>query len=144
MLSSDRGALRDVFYRAWAKQARGEPLEGIETLVAHIAGQHPEYHALLDDPGMNRDRDFQAGFSDTNPFLHMAMHIAIEEQIDIDQPRGIRARYQQLLTRWPDPHTVQHRMMDCLAETVRQVSQGGDPPDESGYLACLDRLSARG
>jgi len=71
----------------------------------------------------------------------MAMHIAIEEQITTDQPRGIRSRYQQLLARWPDPHTVQHRIMDCLSETVWQATRGGQAPEETGYLACLDRLA---
>jgi hypothetical protein len=142
MFSSDRGTMRDVFYRAWAKHARGETLEGIEALVITIAEQHPEYHTLLDDPDNSRDRDYRPEDGETNPFLHMAMHIAIEEQITTDQPRGIRNRYQQLLARWPDAHAVQHRMMDCLAETVWQAARGGQTPDESAYLSCLDRIAA--
>ncbi|MEK6550090.1 MAG: DUF1841 family protein [Pseudomonadota bacterium] len=141
MFSSERGTLRDVFYRAWAKHSRGEALEGVETLVVQIARQHPEYHSLLDDPDNSRERDYLPDSGDPNPFLHMAMHIAIEEQITTDQPRGIREHYRRLLARHPDPHTVQHRMMDCLGETVWQTTRGGQAPDEAGYLACLERLS---
>ncbi len=141
MFSSDRGTMRDVFYRAWAKHACGEALEGIEALVVVIAQQHPEYHALLDDPDSGRDRDYRPESGEMNPFLHMAMHIAIEEQIATDQPRGIRDRYRQLLGQWPDAHSVQHRMMDCLSETVWQATRGGKAPEETGYLACLDRLA---
>lgn len=142
MFSSERGTLRDVFYRAWAKHSRGEALEGVETLVAQIALQHPEYHSLLDDPDSSRERDFPSDAGGSNPFLHMAMHIAIEEQIVTNQPRGIREHYRRLLARQPDPHTVQHRIMDCLAETVWQTArEGGRTPDETGYLACLDRLA---
>ena len=133
--------MRDVFYRAWAKHARGETLEGVEALVVVIAQQHPEYHPLLQNPDNSRDQDYRPDNGQTNPFLHMAMHIAIEEQITTDQPRGIRNRYQQLLARWPDPHTVQHRIMDCLSETVWQATRGGQAPEETGYLACLDRLA---
>ncbi len=143
MFSSDRGSMRDVFYRAWTKHTRGEPLEGVEALVVVIARQHPEYHALLQNPDNSRDQDYRSDNGLTNPFLHMAMHIAIEEQITTDQPRGIRHRYQQLLTQWPDPHTVQHRMMECLAETISQIAHGGQAPDETGYLACLGRLTGK-
>ncbi len=140
MLSSDRGTLRDVFFRAWAKHARGEPLEGVEGLVVQVAQWHPEYHALLDNPDRGRDQEFHPEGGMGNPFLHLAMHIAIEEQIATDQPRGIRSRYQQLLARWPDAHAIQHRMMDCLAESIGQITRGGQTPDETGYLGCLDRL----
>lgn len=143
MFSSDRGTMRDVFYRAWTKHTRGETLEGVEALVVVIAQQHPEYHPLLQNPDSSRDRDYRPDNGQTNPFLHMAMHIAIEEQITTDQPRGIRHRYQQLLTQWPDAHAVQHRMMECLAETIGQIAHGGQAPDETGYLACLGRLTGK-
>ena len=36
------------------------------------------------------DRDWKPEGGETNPFLHLSMHLAIEEQLSIDQPPGIR------------------------------------------------------
>ncbi len=82
-----------------------------------------------------------APIGETNPFLHMAMHIAIEEQLALDQPRGVRDRYRQLLARFPNEHAVQHPMMECLGEWLWRASRDGAPPPESAYLDCLGRLA---
>ncbi len=56
---------------------------------------HPEYHPVLDDPERYRTGNTRPKAGETNPFLHMSMHLAIEEQLSIDQPaghpRGVRA-----------------------------------------------------
>jgi hypothetical protein len=70
----------------------------------------------------------------------MAMHIAIEEGLMVDQPTGVRDVYRNLLQRYPDEHDLQHRMMDCLAEMLRQSQQNQRPPDQAVYLNCLRRL----
>jgi hypothetical protein len=56
--------------------------------------EHPEYHRVLEDRERYLDRDWKPEGGDTNPFLHIAMHLAIEEQLSIDQPPGIRAAVQ--------------------------------------------------
>ncbi len=137
----DRRQLREVFFRAWARHCQNLPLDGIETLIVSVAQRHPEYHALLEDPARYDDRDYPPEAGQTNPFLHMAMHIAIEEQLALDQPRGVRDRYRQLLARFPDEHAAQHPMMECLGEWLWRASRDGAPPPESAYLDCLGRLA---
>lgn len=137
---SDRRAMREVFFRAWQRHRRGEPLEGIERLVVEVARQHPEYHALLEDPDRYRDRDYLPALGETNPFLHMGMHLAIAESLTLDRPRGVREHYRQLLARLVDEHAAQHRMMECLAEMLWQAQRAGTAPDERRYLDCLARL----
>ncbi|MBI3570709.1 MAG: DUF1841 family protein [Gammaproteobacteria bacterium] len=91
---------------------------------------------------ITEDRDYLPEGGQTNPFLHMGMHIAIEEQLALDQPRGIRAHYQQLLARLADEHAVQHRMMECLGEWLWRAGRNGAAPPETDYLNCLAQLAS--
>lgn len=136
----DRGQTRAVFFRAWRAHREGRPLAGVEKLIVQIALQHPEYHALLNQPETARDRDYFPDSGAANPFLHLGMHIAIEEQLSVDQPPGIRGYYQTMLKRLPDDHAVQHRMMDCLGEMLWQANRQAVTPSEAVYLECLHRL----
>ncbi|QIK37053.1 DUF1841 family protein [Caldichromatium japonicum] len=138
MPSSDRSAHRRVILEAWRKAQEGEVLNALDAQIVAVIHQHPEYHALLDDPA--------AAFSDTyppdgpNPFLHLGLHLAILDQLSIDQPPGIRSLYQRLLGCFGDTHQVEHRIMDCLAELLWQAQRQGTQPDNSLYLDCIRRL----
>ena len=136
----DRGQTREVFFRAWRAHREGHPLEGVEKLIVQVVLRHPEYHALLEHPEPARERDYFPESGETNPFLHLGMHIAIEEQLSIDQPRGIRGYYQKILMRLPDEHAAQHHMMECLGEMLWQASRQATAPQETVYLDCLKRL----
>jgi hypothetical protein len=136
----NRESLRAVFFRAWQRHQQGQALEGIERLVVDVALRHPEYHAVLANPDGYRDRDYLPEMGQTNPFLHMAMHISIEEQLSLDQPAGVRNHYRHLLERLPDEHAAQHHMMECLAEMLWQAARHGGTPSEATYLDCLARL----
>ena len=104
--------------------------------------RHPEYHPVLEQSEAARERDYFPEAGETNPFLHLGMHIAIEEQLSIDQPPGIRGLYQKLLSRYPDEHAVQHHMMECLGEMLWQASRQKTAPQETVYFDCLRRLTS--
>lgn len=142
LLGQGRRQTREVFFRAWAKHREHQPLEGVESLIVAVALRHPEYHALLEHPVHVEDRDYLPEGGQMNPFLHMGMHIAIEEQLALDQPRGIRAQYQRLRARLADEHAAQHHIMECLGEWLwRAGRDGAAPPPETDYLDCLARLA---
>jgi hypothetical protein len=136
-----RDATREVFFSAWRTYRAGQPLEGVQKLVVQVALQHPEYHAMLDNAQDYADQDYTPEMGQTNPFLHMGMHIAIEEQLALDQPRGLRARYVSLCARRGDAHAAQHQIMECLGEMLWQAQRDGTQPDEQGYLNCLDKIA---
>jgi len=139
LYGQDRRELRQVYFRAWRKHAAGEPLEGAEQLIVTVALRHPEYHALLDRPEAGEDRDWLPELGESNPFLHMGLHIAIEEQLAIDQPSGIRLHYARLCRQCGDEHAAQHRMMECLGEMLWRAGRDGVQPDTQVYLDCLAR-----
>ena len=140
MYGQDRKELREVFFRAWQRHREQQPLVGIERIIASVALRHPEYHGVLENRASHEDHDFSPQTGESNPFLHMGMHIAIEEQLSVDQPSGIRAYYQALLKREPDDHSAQHRVMDCLGEMLWQADRQQSVPDPILYLTCLAQL----
>ena len=67
------------------------------------------------------------------------MHLAIEEQLSIDQPPGLRAIVQALESRLGNPMDARHAVMDCLVEQVWQAQRNAVPFDNEAYLECLRR-----
>ena len=88
MFSTDRTALREVFFRAWRNHREQRALEGIEATIVDVALRHPEYHQLLDGGDTPAQRDYHSALGETNPFMHMGLHIAVAEQLSINQPQG--------------------------------------------------------
>jgi hypothetical protein len=134
MFDPSRDEVRETFFAAWRKYRAGQPLVGIEALALDVILLHPEYHDALAHPDRSRDRDY---FDESNPFLHMSLHVALEEQLSIDQPPGIAARFGALLERYGERHDALHQALECLAETVWRAQRDGAPPDARAYLDCL-------
>jgi hypothetical protein len=139
MFNPTRDQARQFLFDAWRKRREGTLLTPLEGIAVQIIGRHPEFHSVLDDPERHLDRDYAPGHGATNPFLHLMMHLSIEEQISIDQPPGIRAHFERLTRRFESAHDAQHRMMECLAEMLWQAQQKGAAPDAAVYFACLEK-----
>ncbi len=134
--------MRRLFAAAWKKANAGEPLEPLEALIAEVVRVHPEYHGLLGRDGGALDRDYLPEPGETNPFLHMGMHITIQEQVGADRPAGIALLYRQLVTKTGDAHETEHHLMECLGEALWKAQRAGTMPDDGAYLACVRRLLA--
>jgi len=140
MFNPSREEVREMFFGTWRKYRAGEPLAGIETIGLQVILLHPEYHAILDHPERYRDRDY---VDESNPFLHMSLHLALEEQLSIDQPPGIRAAWDHLLERCGERHEALHQALECLAETVWRAQRERAAPDAAAYLECLAARALR-
>jgi hypothetical protein len=138
MFSPSRDEARRFFFETWAKYRRREALEGLEQTALSVILLHPEYQALLDDPDSHLDRDFTPESGALNPFLHLSLHLAIEEQLSIDQPRGIRGLYEALACKSGE-HEAKHTVLECLGETIWQAQRMSTAPDEAAYLECIAR-----
>ncbi|OGA77751.1 MAG: hypothetical protein A3G81_29660 [Betaproteobacteria bacterium RIFCSPLOWO2_12_FULL_65_14] len=136
MFNPSREEVREMFFRAWRAYRDGIPIAGIEALALDVILQHPEYHSLLEHPERFREKDYA---DEGNPFLHMSLHVALEEQLSIDQPPGIRSRWQALLARCGERHDALHQAIECLAEMLWRSQRDGLPPDAAAYLSCLER-----
>ncbi|MBL8251887.1 MAG: DUF1841 family protein [Candidatus Competibacter sp.] len=141
MFGGDRDRIRRYYCAVWRKVSAGQPLEPLEQLIAEVIGAHPEYQSLLQDAESILSRDYWPETGETNPFLHMGMHIALREQLGSNRPEGIRAIYRQLLQRAGDAHAAEHLMLECLAETLWEAQRTSRAPDERAFLKRLRRLA---
>ncbi|SRR5579885_1835216 len=136
MFDPTRDQVRDFFFETWRKYRAGQPLAGLEALGLDIVLLHPEYHEVLGARERHKGRDFSG---ESNPFLHMSLHLALEEQLQVDQPPGVRAAFEAILARAGDRHAALHEAIECLAETVWRAQKDRAPPDAGLYLDCLGR-----
>jgi hypothetical protein len=139
MFTPTRNEARRLFFEAWAKYRRGEPLAGMEAIALQVIVEHPEYHALLDDPDGNLEREYPPERGQMNPFLHLSLHMAIEEQLSIDQPPGIVGYFQRLAAKAGSAHDAKHAILEALAEMIWLVQREGKPFDSEAYLESLAR-----
>jgi len=137
MFNPSRDQARAFLFDLWEKQRAGAPLTGLEAMALGIVVEHPEYHPVLEDRERYLDRDWKPEGGETNPFLHLQMHLAIEEQVSIDQPPGIRAAVDALATRRGSRHDALHDVMECLGEVIWQAQRNGLGFDNARYLDCI-------
>lgn len=139
MFGNDRNELRQTFYTAWSNFNKKAPLQPLEQVIVNIIQLHPEYHALLEDEA-TIDQDFTPEMKGTNPFLHMSMHIAIQEQLSTNRPANLQQVYQALLAKHQDAHHIEHMLMECLGQMIWQAQRDQDEPNEEHYISCIDKL----
>ena len=144
LFGQDRDQLRGVYVEAWNFYRLGKALNPLQAQIVAVIEQHPEYHSLLENADQAVSRDYLPELGQTNPFLHMGMHLAIQDQIGTDRPAGIRKLYEQLLAKRPDSHELQHQLMEYLAEMIWQAQRDGELPDEQRYIACIKTLAEDG
>lgn len=137
-----REQLRQVYVDAWRKRVEGLPMEPLEAQVADVIELHPEYQAALQHPDRVRDRDYSPESGQSNPFLHMGLHLAVRDQIATDRPQGIREAFDALAARLGTAHDAEHQLIECLAETMWKAQRSGRAPDEMEYLQEVQRLAA--
>ena len=141
MFGQDRNQLRQMYVDAWRKHQNAEIMQPLEAMIAEVVALHPEYHKLLEQGEDALDKDFLPELGESNPFMHMGMHIAIREQLATDQPPGIVSAHRQLKLRLHDDHEVEHQIMECLGQSLWEAQRNNTAPDEQQYLACTQKLA---
>lgn len=143
MFQPSQTDVRRFFCAAYAKQRQGFPLDAMELIATRWIAEHPEYHAQLADEAAALAAVYAVEDGRTNPFLHLAMHLSIEEQCAIDQPGGIRQLVGLLATRHGGLHGAHHEVMECLGEMIWTSQRSGLPPDGAAYIEALRRRASR-
>jgi hypothetical protein len=137
MFNPSRDQARRFLADAWQKRRDKLPASALEVIAADIVAMHPEYHALLESGEDALAREWTPEDGETNPFLHLSLHLAIEEQLSIDQPPGIRTAFDRRAARHGDRHAALHDILDCLGETLWRANRDRAPLDAAAYLECI-------
>ena len=139
MFGNDRTQLRKTFLDCWQAKLKGNPMDVMQTIVANIIELHPEYHKLLENDD-SLGKDYLPEQGESNPFLHMSMHIALHEQISTNRPVGIQECYTKIIKKLGSEHEAEHAMMECLGESLWTAQRNNTMPDEAAYLLCIKLL----
>ena len=140
LFNPSRDQARLFFFDAWRKFRAAEPLTPLEGMAVQLMQEHAEYHEVLDAPERYREQDYFPEMGQTNPFLHLSLHLSILEQLSIDQPPGIAAAYRQLCASHGEEHAAQHDLMECLAETIWRAQRDRAAPDGAAYLQRIQEM----
>jgi len=133
-------AHRQIFWDAWQKAQADLPLDALQVRIARVIALHPEYHHYFNDLEDFLDRDFEVD-NGMNPYLHLSLHLALEEQVAIRQPPEVANCLEFLMTRKGlERHDALHAILEVLAETVYFAQRKGGEPDVPAYAAGVKRL----
>ena len=116
--NQSRDELRRVYVEAWRKRRAGLPSEPLEAQVADVIALHPEYHAALERGEDALARDYTPEGGQSNPFLHMGLHLAVRDQIATDRPPGLRKAFESL--------APAHRLRARSGASHHRMPGGGD------------------
>ena len=139
MFNPSQHDVRRFFCETFRKVQAKEILTPLEAIARDWIVQHVEYADALQHLDAALAADYSVERGQTNPFLHLSMHLSIAEQISIDQPPGIRAAFLALAHRLGSEHDAHHAMMECLGEMIWNSQRSGLPPDGAAYVECVKR-----
>lgn len=139
MFTPSQHDVRRFFCEAYRKHHANEILTPLEAVARDWVVQHPEYADALKDTEAALATDYSVERGDSNPFLHLSMHLSIAEQISIDQPPGIRKAFLGLAQRLDSEHEAHHQIMECLGQMIWASQRSGLPPDGAAYIECVKR-----
>ncbi|ETD71153.1 hypothetical protein V757_06850 [Pelistega indica] len=137
MFNPTRDQVREFFLSTWQKHQNKSVLAPIESIALKWILEHPEYHSLLSSAEA-KEQEFSISKGQTNPFLHLSMHLAIEEQISINSPPGIKNIFEQLAQK-SNPHEAMHEIMECLGQVIWESQRLGTPLNNNLYLELLQK-----
>ncbi len=140
MFNPSQDDVRRFFCSAFAKAQSNSSQDAIETIANQWMSEHPEYHADLQNADAAVARVYDGSDGQTNPFLHLSMHLSITEQCSIDQPRGIRQAVELLTARRGDLHLAHHEVMQELGTMLWEAQRSKQAPDGQAYI---DRVQQR-
>lgn len=130
---------RTLFFTCWEKYQQKNTLSPLEHEIIEVLLAHPEYHKIMEQREQFIEKQYAPELGETNPFLHLGLHLAIRDQIKINRPFGINTLFKNLLQKHQDPLIVEHLMMECFIECLWLAQRNHCPPDEQHYLTLLQQ-----
>ena len=147
LFNPSRDEVREFFFNAWSQYQMQKPLTDLEKVALSVMHMHPEYHAILSAPEQFKHQEYFPEFGETNPFLHMSLHLSIFEQISINQPIGIATIYSQLKLKHQNEHNFEHKalheILECLGESIWQAQRNNAALDGNYYVQLMQQKTGK-
>ena len=140
MLEADRQKLRQKYFDVWNRHVEKLPMEPLDLQISDLILAHPEYHTIFSQPDKYLNKDYLPEQGESNPFLHLSLHLGLREQISTNRPASINMIYENLMSRYQDSHQVEHILMECMMAQLFEAQQKQQMPDEQLYIEALKKL----
>ncbi|HUR87891.1 MAG TPA: DUF1841 family protein, partial [Ramlibacter sp.] len=75
MFNPSQDDVRRFFCGVAAKAKSGAPMDALETLAGQWVSEHPEYAGDVGDEAAALAAQYDGSNGQSNPFLHMSMHL---------------------------------------------------------------------
>jgi hypothetical protein len=102
-----------------------------------IQGEHPEFHAYVDDPSWDGEID------GINPRFHLTMHEVIANQLWDNDPPEVWQAAERLREHGMDRHDILHKLAAVMAEHMHPTLVSGEQFDTDAYRRALGGLGRR-
>ena len=136
MFNISQEEVRRYFSSVWQNR-HNQSLDAQQQKILAIILEHPEYQPILENIEHYLDYQWLPEEGQSNPFLHMSLHLSLQEQNSINQPEGITSLYQEITKKYQDIHRAEHIMMDALTEMIWQAQQNHQGFDVNLYITLL-------
>lgn len=129
------------FTRIAKKRVAGEDLEGEEALIARAMDLHPELDAIWELGELSASPQEING-TIVNPFIHTALHVLIDKQLEEKSPTEVVATLTALIARGMDRHEAVHAIASVYAELYFTTFRRGQSFEETSYVELLKQLAS--
>jgi len=135
--SQNASEIRQFYIASWYKCQQKQELTALEQQICQIIEMHPQFQSWLKDEYLNTQYEHEE-----NPFLHMGLHLALQEQIHTNRPMGIKEIYFSFIKKNTQlsVHDLEHQLMEILAHTLWQAQKNKMSPDEKSYISACRKL----
>lgn len=123
------------------KRLQAVPLDGEDELIAQAMDLHPELDPLWELGEMSATPQEING-TVVNPFIHTALHVLVEKQLQSKSPPEIADALNALLNRGIDRHEAVHAIASVYAELYFTTFRRGQQFEELTYVELLKQLVA--
>lgn len=138
MYGNSRNEIREIYFSCWANRDTPEKLEPVQKQILAIMIEHPEYHAMFNAPEQYTDADYTPENGQTNPFLHLGLHLAIRDQVKLNNPKGIEELYNAYVKKCGGNHLdAEHQIIESFASILWESMRYQREFDNEKYLEAL-------
>lgn len=129
---------RGIVCAIWEKAQAGAPLEAAEERIAGVLRAHPECAGAWELGAVLVGPEYHVG--GVNPFVHVHLHLVVENQVRLGAPPEVRRAVEELERRGGERHEAIHAVGAILLDEMRTMMQNGRPLDQERYAGRLKDL----
>ena len=126
----------------WEMVKAGAKLEGEEAVMGKVLKQHPEYFDVWENAATAPTHE-EVLRDGVNPFLHVAIHQTVENQIADRTPPQAAETLETLMQAGYTRHEAIHAIGNLIASEIFGIMKEDRPFDEASYIEELNELAQK-